>query len=215
MPKVRQEHLDARRQQIIDAARNCFARNGFHQTSMQNVFAESGLSAGAVYRYFKSKDELIATIATDATAQVRGLVNAVLQEDPPPPPTAVFATLVHGLEPLRAPGGVGRIMIQVWGEALRDPALRTVVAKLNESMLADFAGLARRFSEAGHLPPDADAEAVSHLLLSLVQGYVVQNLIVGPLPAERYLRGLDDMLWRAAAPYRSPPGAPGRRDEDA
>lgn len=194
MPKVRQEHLDARRQQIIDAARNCFARNGFHQTSMQDVFAESGLSAGAVYRYFQSKEELIATIATEAVTQVRGLVNAILRQHPPPPPTEAFAELMLGLDPLRDPSGIGRIMIQVWGEALRDPELRALVAELNESMLADLADLARRFSEAGHLRPDADAEAVSRLLLALAQGYVVQNLLTPPLTARQYLRGFEDLL---------------------
>ena len=62
MPRVSEEHLERRRQQIVDAAQRCFARRGFHQSSMQDVFAESGLSAGAVYRYFKSKDELVAAL---------------------------------------------------------------------------------------------------------------------------------------------------------
>ena len=57
MPRVSDEHLAARRQQILDAARACFLRNGFHATSMQDVIGEAGLSVGAVYRYFKSKNE--------------------------------------------------------------------------------------------------------------------------------------------------------------
>src|SRR3569833_792948 len=64
MPRVSDDHLERRRQQILDAARRCFLRKGFHLTSMQDVFAESGLSAGAVYRYFKSKNEIITAIAT-------------------------------------------------------------------------------------------------------------------------------------------------------
>ena len=59
MPRVSDEYLEQRRRQILDAAQRCFARKGFHETSMQDVFRESGLSAGAVYRYFKSKNELV------------------------------------------------------------------------------------------------------------------------------------------------------------
>ncbi|MCQ0020046.1 TetR/AcrR family transcriptional regulator [Actinomadura madurae] len=65
MPRVSEEHLERRRRQILEAARACFVRKGIHETSMQDIFAEAGLSAGAVYRYFKSKNEIIeANVAT-------------------------------------------------------------------------------------------------------------------------------------------------------
>src|SRR5688572_24159783 len=59
MPKVQPEYLELRRQQIVDAAAACFTRAGFHQTSMQDICAEADLSPGAVYRYFRSKEEII------------------------------------------------------------------------------------------------------------------------------------------------------------
>src|SRR5512135_3056755 len=60
MPKVTEEHSLARRQQIIDAAYRCFARRGFHQTTMREIYEEAKLSPGAVYHYFASKEEIIA-----------------------------------------------------------------------------------------------------------------------------------------------------------
>jgi TetR/AcrR family transcriptional regulator, transcriptional repressor of aconitase len=65
MPKVTHEYRDARRDQILSAARRCFLRNGFHATSVQDLVAESGLSSGAVYRYFASKDDVIIAIAEE------------------------------------------------------------------------------------------------------------------------------------------------------
>ena len=59
MPKVAKEHGEARRRQIVDAAYRCFARRGFHQTTMRDIYQEAGLSPGAVYHYFASKDEII------------------------------------------------------------------------------------------------------------------------------------------------------------
>ena len=64
MPKVTQAHLDARRQQIVEAAQTCFARQGFHQTRMQDICKEAGLSPGAVYSYFPSKVQIIAAACT-------------------------------------------------------------------------------------------------------------------------------------------------------
>ena len=58
-PKVSEQHVEARRKQILDAAFACFAREGFHQTTMQEICREAGLSPGAVYSYFNSKEEII------------------------------------------------------------------------------------------------------------------------------------------------------------
>src|SRR5678816_489094 len=59
MPKVLPEYLETRRKEILDAAAACFTRRGFHQTTMQDICEESNLSPGAVYRYFRSKEEII------------------------------------------------------------------------------------------------------------------------------------------------------------
>src|SRR5437588_12979287 len=74
MPKVSDEHLDARRRQIIDAAIVCFARDGFHRATMQDVCREAGLSPGAIYRYFPSKDAIIEAIADERHAREAGFM---------------------------------------------------------------------------------------------------------------------------------------------
>jgi AcrR family transcriptional regulator len=66
MPKVTQEHRDARRRQILAAAREVFADKGFTQTSTGEIVAASGLSTGAVYSYFPSKNDLVAAVCEDA-----------------------------------------------------------------------------------------------------------------------------------------------------
>ena len=60
MPKVTEAHMEARRRQILEAASACFSRQGFHQTSMQDICREAGLSPGAVYRYYSTKEDIIA-----------------------------------------------------------------------------------------------------------------------------------------------------------
>lgn len=63
MPKISEARKLERSRQILDAARRCFAEKGFHRASMSDVIRESGLSAGAVYSYYSSKEQLIAAVA--------------------------------------------------------------------------------------------------------------------------------------------------------
>lgn len=59
-----------RREEILDAAQRCFARSGFHLTSMQEICAEARMSPGGLYRYFASKEAMIAAIAERDRADV-------------------------------------------------------------------------------------------------------------------------------------------------
>src|SRR3954454_10042846 len=59
-----------RRDEILEAAERCFVRAGFHQTSMQEICAEAGMSAGNLYRYFPSKEAIISGIAERDRAEL-------------------------------------------------------------------------------------------------------------------------------------------------
>ena len=74
MPKVTAAHRESRREQILLAAWKCFSSNGFHSTSMADVIREAGLSAGAVYLYFRSKDDIIVAVATQVCVMLEGTI---------------------------------------------------------------------------------------------------------------------------------------------
>src|SRR5260370_17005717 len=81
MPRVPQSHRDARRRQILDGALRCFTRKGFHTSSMQDVLQEIGLSAGAVYRYFTGKEEIIQAIADEILTDFAARMTAHAEQD--------------------------------------------------------------------------------------------------------------------------------------
>jgi TetR/AcrR family transcriptional regulator, transcriptional repressor of aconitase len=179
MPRVSDEHLERRRQQILDAARRCFLRKGFHQTSMQDVFAESGLSAGAVYRYFKSKKDLIHAIATEKQGSAVHLLEEVMKEDPLPPFEEIIERLMTHVESILVDDGAFRIAPQVWAEALHDPEYHVIVAGLFRGLRYQWVELAERMRDAGRLPRDADAEALGATLMCVMPGFVMQSLLIG------------------------------------
>src|SRR5881409_1306145 len=63
-----------RRSQILDAALVCFAKRGFHQTSMHDISAEAGISVGLIYRYFRSKEAVIAALAEQYKTEIGALL---------------------------------------------------------------------------------------------------------------------------------------------
>lgn len=196
VPRVSHEHLEARRRQILDAARRCFSANGFHATSMQDVFAECGLSAGAVYRYFAGKEDLIAAIAEDAIASVRASFEGDGDDD-----LSIFELIERALDAVDERArhdDVGRLALQVWAEAARSETLRLRLADAAHEARASLRSrLERQYGD------DVDAEATAAVVVALVPGYLHARVVVGDVDAGTYLRGVDGlaalMLQRSAA----------------
>jgi AcrR family transcriptional regulator len=78
MPRVTNAHRESRRRQILDASIECFAREGFHRTSMAQIIAEAGVSAGTIYLYFTSKEEIVEAIAEERHVLESALASTAL-----------------------------------------------------------------------------------------------------------------------------------------
>ncbi|MEU5878486.1 TetR/AcrR family transcriptional regulator [Spirillospora sp. NPDC047279] len=190
MPRVSEEHLERRRTQILDAARACFIRKGFHETSMQDIFAESGLSAGAVYRYFKSKTEIIQALASTAIASLAGYVATVLAEDPVPPLDDAVGRLTAKIVELSGPGDNLRLAPQAWALALYDEEFGAYVRGRLLDLRALWIQYVARLRDAGRLPADTDATAAGKALFGMMPGFIIQYLLVGDVTPDEFRRGL-------------------------
>jgi AcrR family transcriptional regulator len=193
VPKVSDSHLAARRQQILDAARRCFLRNGFHATSIQDVIADAGLSVGAVYRYFPSKTSLIKAIAESVVGEIEGVLTNVAKDETVPLAVALTKA-VDLMEPQLGPDGAIRLAVQIWAEALRDDTLASFVSEVYSRLRATFVLLAERARADGELPAGTDAEAVGSALFSLLIGFGLQRLLTGTPSRERYQDGVRALL---------------------
>jgi len=194
MPRVSDEHLAARRQQILDAAYTCFSRNGFHNTSMQDVIAEANLSVGAVYRYFKSKNDLITAIAEGALEGAEDVFAELVKHEPPLPLAEAMDRALGFADSQTGPRGALRIAIQVWAESLRDPSLAAFVADKYSHFRGLFTALARRAQEAGELPPDADTEAIGAALFGMIPGFALQRILANGPDKKAYADALRVLL---------------------
>lgn len=180
MPKVSAEYRDARREQIMAAARRCFLRNGFHATSMHDLFAEAGLSAGAVYRYFASKDELIIAIAEDNMRDVVAALHAIATESGETSVGDALAGVIEVINKKNKENGLGGIAVQVWAEALRNPAVAERFSKLLDQLRTDLAWTVRVHQASGTLPAGAAPQSIANILTGIVAGHILQLALRGP-----------------------------------
>jgi AcrR family transcriptional regulator len=196
MPRVSESYLTARRQQILEAAWRCFARDGFHATSMQDIFAEAGLSAGAVYRYFPSKLTLVKATAEGITQGVEEAFGVIEALDPVPPPDEAIRLFMEMV--LRVVDTLGfdlsRVAVHVWSEALREPQVGAVVQEVGRRIRARWVDIAVRWKAAGHIREDADPEDLGKVCYGIITGFILQRHVVGDVTVESYVRGVTALV---------------------
>lgn len=196
MPRVSEQYIERRRREILEAAWLCFARDGFHATTMDDVIEAAGVSPSVVYRWFRGKDELISATVSEVLQGLVDVMDELLELDPPPPlADAIERVLTRTLT--RFSDGetdLTALAIQAWTEALRNPDINSLVAGRYRQMRAGLAELVRRHQATGELPPDLDPEAAAAPLFSMLPGFVLQRLLLGPEDATSYARAAGALL---------------------
>ncbi|GAA1482977.1 hypothetical protein GCM10009624_34170 [Gordonia sinesedis] len=194
VPKISAERKQERSDQILDAARRCFLRKGFHKTSMADVIAESGLSAGAVYSYFSSKEELIASVARSVLLAYEDRLLDVGAADSPVDAATKFAdTILHTLSPL---SDHFRIVVTVWSEAVSNPDLNPIAVDIIGRLRAMFTAVLQRWADSGHDLP-ASPEGIAPVIISIFQGAILQSAILGDIDIDDYLATVRALLLAA------------------
>jgi AcrR family transcriptional regulator len=175
MPKVSNDYLDTRRFEILEAALSCFAQNGFHQTTIQDIAQAAGLSHGAIYRYFQSKDDIIAA----AAQRDRGARRRRFEE------AESAATPLEALDRLLG-GYIGRywgaerlfqaqLRTQLYGEGVRNPRTRAIIEENRDDVLERMADIVRRAQLTGQIDPTLDARAVARVVAAIYDGLTIHQ----------------------------------------
>ena len=122
-PKVSEEHMEERRQQILDAAVRSFSRGGLHQTTIEDIRLEAELSRGAVYHYFKTKEDIIDAIRERSAGQAESIYRESSDGDDG---AANLMNLVEAtLSVMTSPESAeaNRLALFLWAESLVNPRI--------------------------------------------------------------------------------------------
>ena len=153
-----------RRFEILQAAQTCFARSGFHQTSMQEICIEAGMSPGNLYRYFRSKEEIIAGIAERDRADAAEQFAAVGR-----------GNFFDGLAALAQHHLVERsaeevaLCAEIMAESRRNPAVARIYQDMEVDVRARFIAMLRSAAERGEIR-DIDFDGTVTVLFALADG---------------------------------------------
>lgn len=188
MPKVSQEYQEMRKNQIIEAAVECFSKKGFHQTSMQDIVDESSLSPGAIYLYFKSKEEIIKTIADIRHVHEKKIISDALCRGDTSIALGnlaeIFFTSLLDKDVLKQ----RNIGIQLWGEALTNPNVYKIARQGIDEPKNVLTEILTEYQNQGKLDKALSPEAVARVMMAQFQGFVLQITMDNELDVKEYIK---------------------------
>jgi AcrR family transcriptional regulator len=191
MPKVSEMYLEARRQQVLDAAYTCFAQNGFYETTMQDIAREAGVSYGVVYHYFQSKEDVIEASwkASHEAREVR--FRKAMEKTTIPDVLAEF--LDTSVSRLEQPESIleMRLRVQLFGEALINPRISEKLLGVWDEVFEMLEEIIRRGQELGEINPDIDTRALARAYIAVHDGLILQKT----LDPEVDIWKLTDVFW--------------------
>ncbi len=206
MPKVTPAHERQRRQQILDAATACFARQGYRATSMEDIVRESGLSVGAIYTYFPSKEDLFLALADQRMEQTVAYLTELFSR--PGPMAGKVGEAVdyffHLLDTELV--AYARTTFEFWSEARRLGRLQQRHAERSCRIREFFVRLFRDAQARGEIRPGIDLETAAELMMALNDGLLLHHVSgVQTVPLDRlkstYVSFVNSGLAGAGHPF--------------
>lgn len=201
MPKVTEAHVEARTQQILEAAVRCFGREGFHKTTMHDICAEASISPGALYNYFPSKEAVIEAMVAERRQQ--GLVRAE-EARRISSTTEAINILAGAFDDLCDVSGCA-VDVELWGEAFRNPRIAAALCDDLNAVCGIFADIIRVAQDRGDINPQLDAESIARIMLALFHGMVIQKSLDPGVNLDEYVKAMKSMMtgrfWLGTTPH--------------
>jgi AcrR family transcriptional regulator len=179
-PLVDERYLDARRGDLLAAAQRVFVQKGFTAATMHDIAAEAGVSAGSIYRYFESKEDLIRAVTIECEAGYATLFGA--PTDGATSPHEILTTAGHEVwRTVSAPEQQDQTILNLESTlvATRNPEVRAALAQAMRSTHALLVRLIARAQQRGELAADVDAGALATFLNAATQGMQTLALQLG------------------------------------
>src|SRR5437868_5288674 len=178
-PLSRAERRDQQVQRVLEAAKTCFVRSGFQGASMQQICAEAGMSPGALYRYFPSKEAIIEAICEADRAEDAKVFVAILSN-----PSVVDGVIQGAMAHLRMmhETNAAPLFAEIVAESMRNEAVAfTCIKNMEEvfELFRDYLGCA---VARGEIDPLVDVGSLLHTLMSMVHGLALNDLPARGVP---------------------------------
>jgi AcrR family transcriptional regulator len=184
----------ATRERLLEAAFRVIARQGYEGATVDAIAERAGVSKGAFYGHFPSKEFIFATVLRERCAEKRAAIREACEAEIDQGRSAMAAGFAQGFAGAREDPDWTRLFFEHARLAARDGAEYAAFADL-------IAELLERSVEMGHLSFEGDPRAVARVLMAVVDGFSMQALVdpdsvrreeVAPMVARLFSRALGD-----------------------
>jgi TetR/AcrR family transcriptional repressor of uid operon len=173
MPKLSKDQQEIRRQRILAAAERCFTRTGFHRTTMLDICREAGVSAGALYIYFPSKEALIAGIAGTEQEQILSRFEALRAT----PDFLTGMAQVMQACVVEHPVSKAVLFLEIIAESSRNPEVGAILRRVDRKIRSALGELLARAKADGRISPHADVDRLVEAMSATVDGLLMRRVV--------------------------------------
>lgn len=180
MPRVSDRHKERRRAEILRAALLVFNRKGYERATVDDIAAASGLSVGAIYRYFPSKAEIMLALIERRLGHAPEVFDRVTAglEDPWERLLTCVDTFAAALR-FRHPEN-GNLLLVAWAEAVHDEAVRQGLHSRFSGLVEYLGNIIRDGIARGRFRSEVDAHALATYLLCSADGVTFNWVVESP-----------------------------------
>ena len=172
----------------------CFSRKGFSDTTIPDICREAQLSTGAIYRYFKNKEEIIeACVQKHRMDRSRRFTQVEERENVREMLDDLFQMQTLRLRS-QEPDIKARIMIHSYGEALTNPQISKIVKNNWDEMNGRLESIIQKAQEKDHIDASLDPRAVAVILTALHDGLLLQKVISSEVSYDRALEVMKEIF---------------------
>jgi len=169
--RIERDRGQARRQQILEAAEECFRRRGFQGASVAEICKGAGVSAGHLYHFYDSKEAIIAAIVERDLEEKLEILDRLSQQADVS--SAMIETLDDGVnEHMDSPGSA--LMLEVIAEAGRNPKVAEMVHRSDAIARAKLIETVAKAKNADPASPDLAAEV--EVLIAMFEGLSARGI---------------------------------------
>ena len=188
---------EQKRREILDAARRCFARDGFRGASISSICAEAGISPGHLYHYFESKEAILGAIVEMVLEDAREHLSRTMEES-----SDALAALISEMEQAKARKEYGGniLILDMFAEAGRNTELAKVLQEHNRGMRQLLADFLRKGQTRGRIDPSLDAETAATVLIGVIDGSKVMAVRDPSLNRTKTIELLHTLIVRLLTP---------------
>ncbi|MBV7335163.1 TetR/AcrR family transcriptional regulator [Chloroflexi bacterium TSY] len=190
---------EERKQRILDAAAELFIHYGYDKTTVSDVARAAGVSKGAIYLHFKSKDELFEGLLMRETMTYQKRWLELIDADPKGGTIGgMYKSILYAMESSPLISAMFRQDGRVLGSYLRKPG--TLFSRRNQSIRYEFV---KMMQDVGAVRKDVDPKVTAHIMDMLAYGLVSVGEVKDPEkipPTADIIEGIADIMDRALTP---------------